>query len=485
MRTAAGHQPGPPPSGAPDRIGRRRGSRTRNVRLPKPWPGTGGPGTVSGLLIGGELAVLTSYLTVGLVLDRDPLMRAMTGGVRLWLVGLWTATVLLLAAGDCYRQRLSLSVWEELPALAPRLGLPLVAVVAAADRVAGPAARNALVVLGLAGVASQLVVRSGMLGLIRRNRQERRSASRTLVMGGGTVSGKAVDLLESLPEYGLLVLGYVDDLPAPLSAGPAGWTYLGSVDELPDVVRRLRIQAVVVGFGAGSDALTARALRRLGHDVRVYTVPRLFEFGRRPLGQDHAGPIPLTRVRRAVRRGPRWALKRTFDVVVAGGALLLAAPVTAVLALAVRLEGGPGPVVVGHRRVGRNGEPLLLWRFRTARPGRGPGPVGRLLRRCVLGRLPTLWNVLVGQLSVVGPAPATVQSAARLHRMLPHYEDRLQVRGGLVAPAAAAEGTGTPTAEECVLYDTSYVENWGPWTDATVLVHGLRRLLTTRRRGVR
>jgi lipopolysaccharide/colanic/teichoic acid biosynthesis glycosyltransferase len=211
--------------------------------------------------------------------------------------------------------------------------------------------------------------------------------------------------------------------------------------------------------------------------VQVLAVPRLFELGRRPIGQDHAGPIPLIRVRSASRRGPRWVVKRTLDVVVAVVAFGVLAPLLAGLALAVRLEGGPCPVVVGVDYVGRHGVTVRLRRFRTARPDRGPGPVGRLLRRTRLGWLPLLWNLFTGELSMVGPPPVVPQASQRLQQMLPHYEHRLQVPGGLVGPGAVSLGRGEPPVDETVLYDTAYVENWGLWTDATVLMHGLRRFL--------
>jgi lipopolysaccharide/colanic/teichoic acid biosynthesis glycosyltransferase len=444
------------------------------------------------VLFAGEFLVLVAYLAVASVIGANPLARVMIGGSRWgvaqWLAGLWLVSVALFATGGAFRQRLNLSVWEELPGLSWRAALALTCTVALADQVAGPAARDAVAILGAAGVASHLVVRIGACALLREARQYQRTVSRTLVLGGGVLSFKAVELLEVHREYGLLVLGYVDDVPAPLSYGPAGWAYLGQVEDLPAVVERLRIQTVLVGFGAGRDGLAAQTLRSLvggRPGVQVFAVPRLFELGRRPAGQDHVGPIPLTRIRPASRRGPRWWAKRGLDVTVALVALVTVAPLLAVLALAVRRECGPGRIVVGHKHVGRGGQRMLLWRFRTARPGRGPGPVGRRLRRTWLGRLPVLWNLLVGEVSLVGPRPVSPQVSDRLERMLPHYEHRLQVRGGLVGPGAASPCTGEPPADEAVLYDTAYVENWGLWTDATVLLHGLRRLLRKGVSGVR
>lgn len=487
------------------------------------WTVGHGPGTVTPALLAGELVVLVAYLVIALLIEANPFADALINGVsasdrtgagngiggiglRGWLVVLWLLTVTLFAAGGAYRQRVSLSVWEELPALSWRSGAALATIVAAVDRLGGPTARNTVVVLGFAGLGSHLTVRLGVMALLRETRASRRTASRTVVLGGGTLSCKTIELLDTEPGYGLRVLGYVDDVPAPLTRGPEGWTYLGQVADLPDVVRRLRVQTVLVGFGAGSDGLTAQALRRLTSDpppsevlvtglatarpaapprVQIFSVPRLFEVGRRPPGQDHAGPIPLDRVRVASRHGPRWGLKRALDVAAAVVALAVAGPVLGVLAASVRLECGPGHVVVGQERVGRHGLMVRLWRFRTARPGGGPGPVGRVLRRTWLGRLPVLWNLLRGDVSVVGPRPETPAVSQRLQQMLPHYEHRLQLRGGLVDPGAVAPCAGDPPADEAVLYDTAYVENWGLWTDATVLAHGLQRLVRKGVGGVR
>jgi lipopolysaccharide/colanic/teichoic acid biosynthesis glycosyltransferase len=457
------------------------------------WALVGGPGSLSLTLLTSELVVLLAYLATTAVIESDPFTHVMINGnhwgLRGWLVVLWALTVVLFGTGGAYRQRLTLSVWAELPALGWRAVACLVGVVVLVDHADPATTRDAVAVLGAAGMGSHLVVRLGVCALLREARQSLRTVSRTLVLGGGTLSFKTVELLDTHHELGLLVLGYLDDAPAPLSHGPAGWTYLGQVEDLPHVVQRLQIQTVIIGFGSGSDALAAQALRRLTGGpgqapapVQVFAVPRLFELGRHPLSQDHAGPIPLTRVRSASRRGPRWAVKRALDVATAVGGLVLTAPLLAGLALAVRVECGPGPVVVGQEHVGRRGAGVRLWRFRSARPGRGPGPVGRRLRGSWLGGLPVLWNLLTGDVSVVGPRPMLPQTSQRLQRMLPHYEHRLQVRGGLVSPGAASACEGDPPADEAVLYDTAYVENWGLWTDATVLVHGLRRVL---RKGVR
>jgi lipopolysaccharide/colanic/teichoic acid biosynthesis glycosyltransferase len=400
--------------------------------------------------------------------------------------GALAAPVALVAGGS---RRLTLSAWEELPALGRRAVPVLVAAVAlaalatsGAGGTGGTDDRTLLTLAGLAGaaLAGYLAGRLVVLAALRAARRRGRLARRALVIGGGTVSLKLVELLDARPQLGRLVLGYLDAAPAPLAGETTGWTYLGPIENLPEVADRLRIQTVLVGFGAGRDALTALALQRLAAarpGVQLLAVPRFFELGRLPAGHDHAGPIPLAPIPTAPQRGPRWALKRLADASVGAVGLLALAPVMVVAAVAVRLTCGPGPIVLDEVHVGYRGDAVRLWRFRTAGADGTSGPVGRWLARTGLDRLPRLGNLLAGDLSLVGPLPLTPAAARRLARMLPNDEHRLQVRGGLVGPASVSPALGEPPAEDALLYDTAYVDNWGLWTDATALLHALRRRL--------
>lgn len=269
----------------------------------------GRPGGISPLLIGADVLILAGYLLTG---------HALTGVMEptppgywwLWLTVLWTATVIALASSGGYRQRLHLSSWEQAPGMIWRMELVLAGTGAMVGWLDQRSSLNAVVLAGASGMVGHLAARIGALALLRRARRSGHAASRTLVIGGGRVSRALVDRLDSHPEDGLLVLGYLDDAAAPtvldpalsendpVPAVPLGWNYLGGIDTLPDVVHRLRVQTILVGFGLAPDGLTALALRRVAREgVDVFTVPRLFEVLHRPLGQDHIGPMPLTRLR--------------------------------------------------------------------------------------------------------------------------------------------------------------------------------------------
>jgi sugar transferase EpsL len=199
--------------------------------------------------------------------------------------------------------------------------------------------------------------------------------------------------------------------------------------------------------------------------------------------QVHGAPPRAGSARRV-----QLAIKRAIDVVVASIALVLCSPLLVLIALLVRIAMGP-PVLFRHRRLGRHGGEFTLLKFRTMR-GRPPGPdaplddaqritsVGRMLRSLTLDELPELFNVLRGDLSIVGPRP-----------LLPEYRGlytpeqwrRHELPPGMAGPALAA-GRNALSWDEKLAADVRYVENWSLWLDARVLALSVWRVL--RREGV-
>jgi lipopolysaccharide/colanic/teichoic acid biosynthesis glycosyltransferase len=181
------------------------------------------------------------------------------------------------------------------------------------------------------------------------------------------------------------------------------------------------------------------------------------------------------------------AVKRALDVVVAGAGLVLSAPVTAAVAVAVRRDLG-SPVLFRQVRPGIDGRPFQLVKFRTMR-ALGPSDgvandaerltrLGRLLRSTSLDELPTLWNVLRGDMSLVGPRPLLME-------YLPLYTEeqnrRHEVRPG-VTGLAQVRGRNALTWEEKLAADVEYVDGCGPWMDARILLSTILAVL--RRTGI-
>jgi len=172
------------------------------------------------------------------------------------------------------------------------------------------------------------------------------------------------------------------------------------------------------------------------------------------------------------------AMKRIFDVVLAGGALALGWPFLAALAILIRID-SPGPAIFRQARAGRGMRPFVLVKFRTMRTGveafgaspSGPEDarltrLGRWLRETTLDELPQLWNVLKGDMSLVGPRPLYMIQA---EEFTAEQRRRLEVRPGLTG-LAQVRGRGEISHEEKLQMDVRYVEQWSLWLDVKIIL---------------
>jgi lipopolysaccharide/colanic/teichoic acid biosynthesis glycosyltransferase len=201
--------------------------------------------------------------------------------------------------------------------------------------------------------------------------------------------------------------------------------------------------------------------------------------------------LPLVRLRAPAFRTPAWRLKRVFDVVVAGFALVLFAPLMAVIAAAVRIETGPG-VILRQERVGLDGRPFRLLKFRALQPADDAeaatqwsithdtrlGRVGRLLRQSSLDELPQLWNILRGDMSIVGPRPERPHFVDQFARLYPRYTARHRVPAGLTGWSQVHGLRGDTSIEDRARFDNYYIENWTLWLDVRICLLTLGAVLT-------
>jgi exopolysaccharide biosynthesis polyprenyl glycosylphosphotransferase len=192
--------------------------------------------------------------------------------------------------------------------------------------------------------------------------------------------------------------------------------------------------------------------------------------------------LPLVSLRERPLYGLRAAAKRTLDVLGAALLLVLLAPLLVVLALVVRCT-SPGPVLYAQERMGMDGRPFRMLKFRTMRPGAedATGPVfarpgdprvtaaGRLLRRFSLDELPQLWNVLLGDMSLVGPRPERATFIEEFRRRLPGYMLRHSVKAGMTGWAQVHGLRGESSLEDRLRYDLEYVDRWTLSLDLVIL----------------
>lgn len=400
------------------------------------------------------------------------------------------ATLLVLAAGGAHRPRITLSALDEVPRHLPRLGLGLllVAPFAALGGTELPVAVHALW-----AVPCFVAGRAVAYAVIRGARRRRVVEEPTLVVGGGRLGMDLLATMAAHPELGLRGVGFLS-AGSPLDEREP----LGRLEDLDLVLDTYGVRKVVVAYGPTREAELVGLVRSAAlRDIEVYVVPRFFDVGTAAGGPDveDLWGIPLHRMRRAALRQGVWRVKRVLDVVVSGTALTLLSPLLLVLAAAVRVS-GPGPILFRQPRTGHEGAQISILKFRTLRvaaPEESPDRlsagstrstmharqidverrktrIGDLLRRTSLDELPQLWNILRGDMSLVGPRPEECTYAAQFADSVYGYRDRHRLAVGLTGWAQVHGLRGETSIEERARFDNSYIEHWSLWRDVVILV---------------
>ncbi len=310
----------------------------------------------------------------------------------------------------------------------------------------------------------------------------RAQTTRVLIVGSGKVARRVAGRLARVD--GIAVVGMVDSDP------PPGEKVLGSLADLVSLVEQHRIDRVLVAFSRTPGHDTLEMLRKLNHQVSVSVVPRMFEMLSWRSSLEEIDGIPLLHVAPASLSTSSRLVKRALDVVVAGVALLVLSPLIAAVAIAVRLD-SPGPIFFRQQRWGRRGEPFGIIKFRTmsvgaeaardsleSDAGAEGGPlfkikvdprvtrVGAHLRRTSLDEIPQLFNVLRGQMSLVGPRPFVPDEAAQI---VGTAARRYDVPPGMTG-LWQISGRSNLNYDDLRHLDTVYVSSWSIWWDLRILL---------------
>lgn len=328
--------------------------------------------------------------------------------------------------------------------------------------------------------------RMGKRYLVRRRVVRGFNNQHVLIVGAGRVGQTLAREIASNRYLGLEVVGFLDDNPGSASQE---CEIIGGTSDLEEVVRRKFVDEVLVSIPSQRD-LVARLIsqsRRLGKSIRV--VPDLLSLGMEGIKASYLGRIPLLEYYGKGLHGADLFLKRSFDIVVSLSSLLLLSPLLILIAAAVKLD-SRGPVIYVSPRNGKKGKLFNFYKFRTMVTGADKmleslrhlnetdGPVfkirndprvtrvGRFLRRYSLDELPQLWNVLRGDMSLVGPRPPTPNEVAK-------YEDwqlkRLEIRPGLTC-LWQVKGRSNLSFREWMKFDLFYIENWSFWLDLKIIL---------------
>ena len=293
---------------------------------------------------------------------------------------------------------------------------------------------------------------------------------RVLIIGTGSSAWEVVDAVRRSEGMRFSVLGAVGE-SRPDDPG-AGAPTLGTIADLKGIVEIYRPDLVVLADDEAQEAALNRLLETRNASFKVATVSSFFEyaFGRVPLRcLPPSWFLSILHLRQ--RPYSRFA-KRAFDVVVASIALVVTAPISAVVAGLVRLS--PGPIIYRQTRVGQGGKPFTMYKFRTMRADAEAGGalfaaerdprttrVGRFVRMTHLDELPQLWDVLKGDMSIVGPRPERPEFVPMLEGAVPYFTRRLLVKPGITgwAQLRSDYACDCDSAADKLSYDLWYLRN--------------------------
>lgn len=323
--------------------------------------------------------------------------------------------------------------------------------------------------------------------------------ARLLVIGAERLGKMMMQHIAATPRLGYQVVGFIDAEGTPITHF-GRFQSLGSIADLESIIRIYNIDEVLIALPSNQHQQIVRSVRlceRAGAEFKL--IPDLHELSLSSLDMDTIEGIPLIGIKHTGIGPWQYVLKRAMDITLAGLVLLLGSPLWLLIALAIKLD-SRGPVLFKQERLGYEGEPFLLYKFRSmhnraekALPhlrskSDVSGPmfklkddprrtrVGKFLRKTSLDEIPQLLNVLKGDMSLVGPRPPLASEVAQYEEW---EKGRLEIRPGMTG-LWQVRGRSELDFDEMVLLDLYYIENWSLRLDLQILLQTIPAVLFSR-----
>lgn len=317
---------------------------------------------------------------------------------------------------------------------------------------------------------------------------------RVIIIGSGDLAKKIGGTIYKHPEHGLGLVGFIDDDPTKLGVSIVNPGVIGGYGDIARIADTQKVDLIIVALPDRRAKLPMSAL--LDCKLKGVTVEEGETFNERMTGQiplDHLKPSWMVFSDGFKSLRSRKILKRVLDLMIAFVCLVISAPVMLITAFIIKLE-SKGPVIFKQVRVGEHGKPFNIYKFRSMRQDAeaASGPVwagktdnrvtrvGKIIRKIRVDELPQLVNVLMGDMSFVGPRPERPFFVAQLKESIPYYEIRTVVKPGITgwAQIKYPYGATIQDALEKLQYDIYYIKNMSPLLDIMIFFATIKVVLT-------
>ena len=447
-------------------------------------------------LMVGDLLLVTACWTAAYALRFTVFWDEPAGtwkpGFSEWMtpvVGIVPLVFFMFRSRGLYRSQRAGSLLREAGLIVGGMSMAVIGVLAADAALRTYHSRLGIAFFWALGTATLVASRVAGRGLLRALRRRGHNLRYVLIAGAGELAAEVIESIHAHPEAGLRILGAVSDDPAMQGKSIEGVKVLGPYAAVKEILRRRPVDEVVIALPREDGQQLEKILADLDDElVTVRLIPDLLHVMTLRSSVEELEGLPLINLRESPMVGWAAVQKRAFDAVVASLMLLVLSPVLALAALAVWASSGR-PLFYRQERMGLDGRVFRMVKFRTMRldAENETGPVwtspddprrtrlGALLRRTSVDELPQLWNVLRGDMSLVGPRPERPVFIERFRREIPGYMLRHKVRAGLTGWAQVHGWRGDTSLHERIEHDIFYIQNWSLSLDVRILLMTLWR----------
>ncbi len=306
---------------------------------------------------------------------------------------------------------------------------------------------------------------------------------KVLVIGSGELGQRVVQKLNTYPETGFTVVGYLTRNPEDVGSDIEGGKVLGLYEDLNRTIKEYDVSQVFIALPLNANDRLQGVLASLEEEtVDIKLVPDLLSYLDLHSGIEELDGMPLINLTESPLYGWNTLLKRASDIFLSGIAILITLPIMFLIAIVVKL-GSRGPLLYKQERMGLDRDVFIMYKFRSMKIGaeNQTGPVwakkdddrrtsvGSFLRSTSLDELPQLFNVLMGQMSLVGPRPERPIFVEQFKKSIPFYMHRLKMKAGLTGWAQVNGWRGNTSLEKRIEFDLYYIKNWSLLFDIKIL----------------